>query len=532
MLSKGDIVGGKYSIVRELGHGGMGAVLEGVHLELDKPVAIKVLLEQEDASGEDFARFYQEAWAAAKVGHRGIIDVYDVGVTKDENPYIVMELLRGENLEDHLERRGQLDVEFAAYIGCQVLSALAAMHDVGIVHRDLKPANIFLVETGALLPDVKVLDFGISRILKLDTGETATRMTRSGAIMGTPCYMSPEQVRGFKDIDRRTDLFTLGVILFEALTGSLPINADTVGDLMVQIVIEEPPPLRTLRTDIPESVEQVVLRALEKEREKRFQLAKEMFDVLLPFVDKGALSMLPMPSGNGGDTDKDTPPVSIDAFAKTGYSEAGLDAPGSLAEPASVDITPPFSRNGSVAQSGRQETLEQPRRNRSIIVALVVLAMLALGGVLSISFLLFVFDGDDGIPVDPPTPAEVSPVPGHPDGMGSPRAPAETPEVGIPSAEVVVGREVGEDEIDRGGGGSPSSSTPASPRNGDLREHVGPSTPRPDSTSQPPTPPAPIPRTAPVSEPRSPEVLEQREPARPRSNPEKLPPPVARDAPW
>jgi serine/threonine protein kinase len=180
----GQIVGNKYQLIREIGRGAMGAVFEGVHVELGKPVAIKVLLKYESAGGEEIARFHQEAWTAASVGHRGIIDIYDVGISDDGCPYLVMERLRGSNLEEHIARSAPREVSFVSYIGYQVLSALSAMQQIGIVHHDLKPGNIFLVHTGAPLPEVKVLDFGISRVIKFDATDTATRLTKSGIVNG------------------------------------------------------------------------------------------------------------------------------------------------------------------------------------------------------------------------------------------------------------------------------------------------------------------------------------------------------------
>ena len=323
MLDIGDLLDGKYRLQRQLGQGGMGTVYKALHEQINKPVAVKVLLPQDGAKGELVARFHREAQAAASAGHRGIVDIYDVGVCNDGAPFLVMELLQGEDLGDLIEKRGRLDVAFTAYVVCHVLSALSAAHGAGVVHRDLKPDNIFLVESGASLPEVKLLDFGISRVI---VPGSVTRMTRSGAVMGTPHYMSPEQSAGKSDIDHRTDLFSIGVILYECLTGELPFDADNYNALLVKIISEEPAPPRELVGEIPPSVETTILRALQKSRAERYQDAAEVFSDLQEFVDSGAIATLRVPralAGSVPSTHKElrSPPVAAEA-ARSAEEEA------------------------------------------------------------------------------------------------------------------------------------------------------------------------------------------------------------------
>jgi serine/threonine-protein kinase len=302
MPEVGDLVGGKYRLARKIGRGGMGAVYEAVHEQIGKSVAVKVLHAGGDADDELVARFHQEAQAAAAAGHRGIVNIYDVGVAEDRAPYLVMELLEGQGLSDLLNDVERLEVPRASFIICQVLAALSGAHDAGIVHRDLKPENIFLADSGAALPEVKLLDFGISRIIAPNDPEFITRMTRTGIVMGTPHYMSPEQAAGKKDIDHQTDVYSMAVILFQCLTGSLPHGGDNYNALMASIIADPPVAPRTFNPDLPLPLEAIILRGLEKARSERYQDAAEMFYDLRPFVEPGAVAALrnPVSAGQGG----------------------------------------------------------------------------------------------------------------------------------------------------------------------------------------------------------------------------------------
>jgi len=233
MLKEGDIVG-SYQLVRQLGQGAMGAVFEAVHTRIrNKRAAVKLLRSDLVAYPTAFARFEREAEAAASIGHEGIIDVYDYGQTDDGSPFLVMELLQGRSLADELKEdplTGQfvpLAMDFTILVAGGVLSALAAAHATGIIHRDLKPDNIFLVTTSEGLPQVKILDFGIALISELGGGKSEFSLTKTGMIVGTPLYMSPEQAMGDRElVDQRTDVWSMGVILYQCLPGQYPFCYD------------------------------------------------------------------------------------------------------------------------------------------------------------------------------------------------------------------------------------------------------------------------------------------------------------------
>jgi serine/threonine protein kinase len=284
MAQIGDRLADKYRLVRSIGKGGMGEVFEAVHEDLNKRVAIKIpsaeLLDDE----RNLERFKREPRVAAATGHRGIVDVYDIGNTAEGIPFVVMEYLEGESFADLIDRSGRVDVNFAIYVITQVLSALAAAHAKGIIHRDLKPENIFLVNTGQPFPDVKILDFGTSKVVA-GTGDHAPRLTQSGTILGTPYYMAPEQIRAVKQLDKRLDIYAVGVTFYEAVTGQIPFDSDNVYTLVHMVLHDELIPPRVFNGDLHPFLEQVVIKAMSREREERFASAEDMIEALLPFMD-------------------------------------------------------------------------------------------------------------------------------------------------------------------------------------------------------------------------------------------------------
>jgi len=271
----GRVLDGRYRVDRQLGRGGMGAVYEGRHAIVGKRVAIKMLHAEFAANEEVLRRFYREAQAAAAIGHKNIIDIMDVGVTPANEPYIVMEYLEGEDLESMLERTGPLRLEAGCGILEPVLSALSAAHAKGIVHRDLKPANIFLCHAEGGRPTVKLIDFGIS---KFSGGTGTTKLTQTGSLLGTPAYMSPEQARGDQAVDHRTDIYSVGVILYQMLTGALPFIGDNYNTLLINVLTGEPRPLQELNPGIPADAEALVLKELNKDPAARSQSADEMLE--------------------------------------------------------------------------------------------------------------------------------------------------------------------------------------------------------------------------------------------------------------
>ena len=275
----GATLAGRYLIVRRIGEGGMGAVYEAKHTVIGKRVAVKVLLEKFIAKSDFVARLLQEARLASSIGHQNIVDVTDFGTTDDGRSFVVMEFLDGEPLAQLVMREAPLPVERCLRIARQVASALQAAHAKGIFHRDVKPENVYLVRRGEA-DFVKVVDFGISKAVKPggDEGGEGYRLTHTGLLLGTPLYMSPEQARGEEDLDHRVDIWALGVLLYECLTGEVPFRANNYLGIISQVLTHEPTPPSKLRPElgISDAVETVVMRAMEKDRTRRYQTMAEL----------------------------------------------------------------------------------------------------------------------------------------------------------------------------------------------------------------------------------------------------------------
>ncbi len=267
----GRTVDGKYKFIGVLGEGGMGTVFEAENLTLGRTVAVKILHPQQAKKTFAVKRFHQEARAAGKIGHPNICEVYDLGTLDDGAPFLVMERLVGVTLADRIGHEGGLPFEDCIDIVNQVLSGLVAAHDKGIVHRDIKPENVFLTQRTGCAPLVKLLDFGVSKMIAPDAEELD--LTRTGMVMGTPFYMSPEQARGDRNLDARVDLWACGVILYEALTGRRPFIAANYNALLLQILTATPKPARELRASLPEGFDAVIERAMARSREQRYPSA-------------------------------------------------------------------------------------------------------------------------------------------------------------------------------------------------------------------------------------------------------------------
>ncbi|MFI5309153.1 MAG: serine/threonine-protein kinase [Polyangiales bacterium] len=270
----GELIAGKYAIEEQLGSGGMGTVYAARHASTGRRFAIKLLKPQLAGDAEAEARFMREATLASAINHPAIVEVYDVGRHADA-PYMVMKLLHGESLGQRLER-GAMGPEEAIAVILPVLDGVAAAHDRGIIHRDLKPDNILLQREGERVQP-KVLDFGISKLLGPDAH---TRLTRNGMSLGTPLYMSPEQVRGDADVDHRADVYALGVILYEMLAGVLPYDGNNYADLVLKIIQGGAPRVRERNANVSPALDAVVMRAFAVSREDRHAnarlLAKEL----------------------------------------------------------------------------------------------------------------------------------------------------------------------------------------------------------------------------------------------------------------
>jgi serine/threonine-protein kinase len=263
----GQIIG-TYKIESKLGDGGMGTVYKGVDTMLDREVAIKALKPELASQTAVVERFRTEAITLAKLNHPNIATLYSL-FRQDEELYMVLEFVRGETLDHILERRGALPAEEAIPVFCQVLDGIDHAHEFGIVHRDIKPANMMLTEKGTL----KVLDFGIARLLG------RTRLTKAGNIIGTLEYMAPEQVRGL-ETDGRSDLYAMGMMLYEILTGEVPFDSDNEFELMKSQIETTPPSPRSVNPNIPEAVSAAIMKAIEKDPIKRFQTGREFREAL------------------------------------------------------------------------------------------------------------------------------------------------------------------------------------------------------------------------------------------------------------
>lgn len=278
----GDTLSQKYRVERVLGAGGLGVVVAARHLQLDRLVAIKFLKREIASDPEVRARFSREALAAARLHSEHVTAVLDVGELEHHVPYLVMEYLEGCDLARLLLARGRLEVAEAVSYLLQAGEAVAEAHAIGIIHRDLKPANLFLTTSADGSPRIKVLDFGISKGATLGS-EAALSLTQSAAVMGTPLYMSPEQMQSARGVDARADLWSLGAILHELVAGSPPFVAENLPQLCIAIMQQEPQPLHELRPEVPRELSAIVGRCLAKERSRRYGSMNELAQDLAKF---------------------------------------------------------------------------------------------------------------------------------------------------------------------------------------------------------------------------------------------------------
>ena len=411
-LNEGDILASKYRIERELGEGGMGAVYVATNLVLQKRVALKVMNERFASVPAAVERFLREAVAASRVSHSGIVQVFDAG-EHEKKPWIAMELLEGESLGERLERGGPMSVEDVLKMADGALSALAEVHEEGIIHRDLKPDNIFLAKMrgGDWVP--KVLDFGVAK----DTSDgQLSKLTATGAVVGTAHYLSPEQAKGLADIDARADVYAMGVVLFEALSGRMPYEAETITQLIAKMFTEDPRSLHAVAPHVPKPVADVVSTCLEQDRTKRFQTARALHGALRSAAEAakgGAVTSNPgyaqtavaMPSQPGGAAA--SPPANVGARggAFPATMVAGTPMPASRDQaysatavlPSSPPPAMPAKKSGSRA---------------GLIAAVAAVFVLGAAGTGVAAWLVY---GSDGEPVTPVAHAVTAPAGTIPD---------------------------------------------------------------------------------------------------------------------
>jgi eukaryotic-like serine/threonine-protein kinase len=331
-VREGEILAGKYRVEKVLGVGGMGVVVAAHHVQLDEKVAVKFLLPAIAEHPDAVRRFLREARAAVKIKSEHVARVFDVGTLENGAPYFVMEHLEGGDLSAWLQQRGAMPVEQAVEFVIQACVAVADAHALGIVHRDLKPANLFCVRRSDGLLSIKVLDFGISK-MTTPADEAGLSMTSTGSKMGSPYYMSPEQMRSSKTVDAGTDIWALGVILYELMTGAVPFKGESITDLAVVVTTQDPRPPRELRPEIPLDLESAVLRCLRKQRQHRYRHVGELALAILPFGPKRAKGSVERISG---------------IIQSAGLSASALDVPPSPINAADARVPtgtlPPISR--------------------------------------------------------------------------------------------------------------------------------------------------------------------------------------------
>ncbi len=292
LVAPGALVAGKYRLDNVIGEGGMGSVWAATHTGLGQLVAIKFISKEFVSSPEALRRFDAEAKAAAQLRSRHVVQVFDNGTLEDGTPYIAMELLRGENIYARVHRAGPVALNEAVEILWQCTKALGRAHAAGIIHRDIKPDNIFLAQSDEEAILVKVLDFGIA---KFASGPNDHGSTRTGAVLGTPLYMSPEQARGLKTIDHRTDLYSLGLVAYTMFTGNLAFSSESFGDLLLQICTAPLPSLCANAPWLPAAMEGWFQRACARDPQNRFASAQEFADALRAACD-GTLRASALPA--------------------------------------------------------------------------------------------------------------------------------------------------------------------------------------------------------------------------------------------
>jgi eukaryotic-like serine/threonine-protein kinase len=363
MLGEGSSIAGRYRLVELIGVGGMGSVWRAQHLTLRSDVAIKLIDPAIASNAEIAARFMREAQSAAALRSTHVVQIFDYGI-EGGVPYIAMELLQGESLRDRITRERRLQPRDIIRLVGQVARAVTKAHEKGIVHRDLKPENIFIVHEEDQ-EVVKVLDFGIAKISGSSSVGNTGSQTRTGAVLGTPYYMSPEQAQGTRTIDWRADLWALGVIVFECLTGLLPFQSEALGDLIIKICIH-PLPVPSHMTAVPPGFDAWFLRALERDPERRFQSARELVESLKLVLGTTAGS-------------SSEPPGAEPVLRGVGTGATAALTPAPAPTPTPYLGPPPPGTTQSTFGRTQQEPTTAPSR-AALLVLLAAGALLFVGG--------------------------------------------------------------------------------------------------------------------------------------------------------
>ena len=499
----GNVIG-SYKITDKIGEGGMGAVFKGIDTMLEREVAIKMLKPELASQPEIVERFRSEAITLAKLNHPNIATLYSF-VRQGEDFFMVMEFVRGKTLDDIIRKFGAIDCNRAIALFCQALEGIDHAHRMGIVHRDIKPANIMLTDSGS----IKVMDFGIARVLG------TARMTRQGNIVGTVEYMAPEQVKG-QSADARSDIYSLGILLYEMLTGRVPFESDSEFELMRAQVEDAPKPPRTLFPQIPLAVEQAIMRALAKKPEARPQTAGDLRTALLGTLNASTSvvsATVPYSAPTTRVLEAPAPPAPTQASGKkTAPSDLSENATQVLGGPAPIpysssdpakETKPAQSSSSTAGGQAKSQTAGVASTSTSlfarinwkhyataalIVIVLVAAAAFALRGSRVVDPAEAESTSQDG-----GSPPEAGPAPGE----AQPTAPADSAvppvvdaaKAGVSASDANANANANSDKSarSRANRNEPISQTPSAPVS------APPATPEPTASQQPPTVAAPPP---------------------------------------
>ena len=425
----GNVVG-SYKITEKIGEGGMGAVFKGIDLMLEREVAIKMLRPELASQPQVVERFRSEAVTLAKLNHPNIATLFSF-LRQGEDFFMVMEFVRGETLDSLVRRSGAMSCDKAIALFCQALEGIDHAHRMGIIHRDIKPANMMLTETGTL----KVMDFGIARVLG------TSRMTRQGNIVGTIEYMSPEQVRGL-ETDARSDIYSLGILLYEMLTGRVPFSSDSEYDLMQMQIERAPEPPRMFSAHIPPTVEQAIMRSLAKRSEARFQGAADFRNALLSALGRGdaptVIATSPTPEQTriiGAPVA--SPPMQAGAPQETRLgAQAFAGSPGEIkATRLGAEVNPNFNYAASQSQGMYQQPVMPPvaKSNLKLFVGIGAVLFVVMA---SAAVILLMLGKQPAVSNStPPSQPAQSASPSTAPGAGQPSIPVQTPPQQPPTVE-------------------------------------------------------------------------------------------------